>query len=141
MRLFEKFNRFMYGRYGPDQLGRFLVILSLVFWAACLVLRFTPLRRLYFVFWLLNTALYVYAIFRFLSKNTWQRSVENERYLRLRERFLPFFRGVKDRVSDREHVFRRCKFCKTRLRLKRVPGRHTTRCPQCGESFKVFILF
>ena len=63
----NRFRRFMNGRYGYDQFGRFLFIVSLVFWALSGVMRFTPFRRLYFIFWALNTVLYVYAFFRFFS--------------------------------------------------------------------------
>ena len=141
MSLLDKLRRFMTGRYGFDALARFLFILSLVFWAIGAVLRATPLTHAYYVFWAINVAIYAFAVFRILSKDTWKRTLENERYLRLRGRFLPFFRGVKTRAADREHVFRRCRYCRAKLRLKRLRGRHTTRCPQCGRTFRVFIPF
>ncbi len=141
MNLLNRFRNFMYGRYGFDQFGRFLFCLSIVFWAFSLVFRFTPLRKVYFVFWLLNTAIYVYAIFRILSKNTYQRTVENERYLRLRERFIPGWRKFKSEKLDKDYIFKRCPHCSSRLRLRRVPGKHTAKCPRCGTRFTVRILF
>ena len=137
MRFLDKINRFMYGRHGMDNFGRFLFGLSVVFWLISAVLRWTPWRGVYFIFWLLNTAIYIYAFFRILSKNTYQRTVENEWYLRMRERFLPFIRSGRQRIADREHVYRKCRFCGAKLRLKRVRGTHTARCPQCGKTFKV----
>lgn len=141
MDLLNRFRNFMYGRYGFDQLGKFLFILSLVFWALSVVFRFTPLRKAYFIFWLLNTLIYVYAIFRILSKNTYQRTVENERYLRVRERFVPGWRKFKTEKLDKNYVFKLCPHCGSRLRLKRVRGSHTTKCPRCGTQFKVYIVF
>ena len=140
MDLLNRFRNFMYGRYGFDQFGKFLFYLSLVFWALSLVFRFTPLRKAYYVFWLLNTVIYVYALFRIFSKNTYQRTVENERYLRWREKFIPGWRKFKSEKMDPDHVFRRCRHCGSRLRLKRVRGVHTTKCPRCGAQFKIFIL-
>lgn len=137
----EKLRKFMYGRYGMDQLGRFLFILSVAFWAISLILRWTPLYKAYLFFWLTNVALYVIAFYRILSRDTYRRTIENERYLRLREKLLPFARGMKERVGTRDYVFRKCRFCGAKLRLKRVRGSHTTRCPKCGKTMRVRILF
>ena len=65
----RKLRQFMAGRYGFDQLGRFLFGLSIVFWLISAILRWTPFSKAYFVFWLLNTLIYFYAIFRILSRN------------------------------------------------------------------------
>ncbi len=141
MDLLNRIRNFMYGRYGFDQLGRFLFILSLVFWALSIVFRFTPLRSVYYVFWLLNLAIYVFALFRILSKNILKRTEENERYLRIREKVVPRYMRFKADKMDKNYVFKRCPNCSARLRLKRVRGRHNTRCPKCGTKFSVFILF
>ena len=141
MNLLEKFRAFMVGRYGFDQLGRFLFLLSIVFWLLSGIFRFTPLRQVYFVFWLLNTALYVWALFRIFSKNVSARSLENDRYLLLRGRALSFFERFKGRAGDRAHFYKNCPFCRTRLRLRRIRGRHSTRCPKCGREFSVLVLF
>lgn len=135
-----KLRQFMAGRYGFDQFGRFLFGLSIVFWLISGILRWTPFRRVYFVFWLLNTLIYVYAIFRILSRNTYDRTVENERYLRLRGKFLPFFERQKEKYKnkkDPDYIYRACPFCSAKLRLRRVKGKHTSRCPRCGKTFSV----
>ena len=139
--IFNRLRSFMYGRYGFDQLGRFLFILSIVFWALSLFFRFTPLRRVYFVFWALNTLIYIYAIFRILSKNTYQRTVENERYLRVRGKVFPKWIKFKTERLDKDYIFKKCPYCGARLRLKRKRGKHTTRCPKCGTEFSVRIIF
>lgn len=137
----DKFMNFMHGRYGFDSLSRFLCLLSLVFWALCLVARFTPWHWLYAVFSILNTALYAVALFRTFSRNISSRTLENERYLQLRSRTLPKLDILKAELSDREHTFRHCPACGAMLRLKKVRGRHTTQCPKCGKKFKVKIIF
>lgn len=139
--LLVKFRAFMAGRYGFDQLGRFLFGLSIVFWLVSAVLRWTPFHKAYFVFWLLNTAIYIYALFRIFSRNTYSRTVENERYLRLRGRVLPFLMQKKEqygnKYGDPDYFFKNCPFCGTKLRLRRVKGKHTSRCPKCGQKFTV----
>ena len=140
MNFLEKIRRFMYGRYGFDQFGRFLFILSMVFWALCFVLRFIPLRRVYVLYSVcsfLNTAIYVYAFFRILSRNTYKRSVENERYLRFRNKVIPLLDKKTANIRDKNYVYRKCPKCGAKLRLKRIKGKHTTKCPKCGAKFNV----
>ena len=130
----------MYGRYGFDALGRFLFVLSVVFWALSIVFRFTPLKKVYYVFWGLNLLIYAFALFRIFSRNTLARSAENERYLRVREKIVPRFQRFKTDKLDKNYVFRPCPHCGSRLRLRRIRGKHTARCPKCGERFTVRIL-
>lgn len=139
--MLNKIRQFMYGRYGYDQLGRFLFILSIVFWALSLIFRFTPFRRIYFVFWLLNTLIYIFAFYRIFSKNTYQRTLENEKYLQLRQRLYPKWESFSKRKLDKTYIYKNCPNCNTKLRLKRVRGKHTTKCPKCGTKFNVRVLW
>lgn len=127
----------MYGRYGFDALGRFLFILAFVFWVLCFFVRFLPFRQLYFVFSSLNTLIYIYAFFRILSRNTYKRSLENERYLRIRNKVLPFIDKKTRNIRNREYIFKKCPNCSSLLRLKRIKGKHITKCPRCGTKFNV----
>ena len=73
----EKFMRFMQGRYGVDELGRFMTGLSLVI----IVLdMFTRSRVLNILFWVLFVLIY----YRMFSKNWSKRQLENQRYLNLK---------------------------------------------------------
>ena len=65
----DKLSQFMQGRYGFDRLSRFIFLLSFVFWGLCLIARFTPWHWLYIVFSLLNTLLYIGALFRIFSRD------------------------------------------------------------------------
>ncbi len=137
---FGRLREFFRGRYGVDALSRFLVILSAVFWVLCLFVRFTPLRILYAVFSVLNSGLYIFVLVRALSKDISARELENERYLQLRSRVIPKWERIKASFSDREHAFRNCPRCGGLLRLQKISGRHTARCPNCNATFKVFIM-
>lgn len=137
MNFLEKLKRFMAGRYGFDQFGRFLFYLSFVFWVLCFICRFLPFYKIYFVFSLLNTIIYVYAFFRIFSKNIYARQLENEKYTYYCGRIVPVLNKKKREVTDKNYVYKLCPRCKVKLRLKRVKGKHMTQCPKCGKKFKV----
>ena len=66
MRLRERFQRMMYGRYGSDQLSRFFFVLYLVIWIVGFFIRVPQVRMA------LNLVSYVIIflyLFRFFSKN------------------------------------------------------------------------
>lgn len=136
-----KLSQLMQGRYGFDRLSRFIILLSFVFWGLCIIARFTPWHWLYIVFSLLNTLLYIAALFRMFSRDIAARTLENERYLQFCSRALPKFDRLKASLTDREHAYRSCPACGALLRLKKVKGKHTTQCPKCGKKFKVNIIF
>ncbi len=133
----EKIRRFMYGRYGFDQLGRFLFTAGLVCALLCMFLRFLPVPGIYYVCSALNTLFYVYALFRILSKNTLARSAENDRYLRIRSKVLPVIDAKTKNLRDKNYIYKKCPKCSAKLRLRRIKGKHVTKCPKCGQKFNV----
>ena len=135
--MLQRLRQFMNGRYGFDQLSRLLFIVSIVFWILSAIFRFTPLRRLQFIFWILNVALYAFAVYRILSKDIARRTLENDRYLALRSRLYPKWDDFKKKKLNREFIYKTCPNCSTRLRFRRIRGKHTAKCPKCGEKFKV----
>ena len=137
----NKLSQFMQGRYGFDRLSRFMFLLSLVFWALCIVARFTPWHWLYAVFSILNTLIYAAALFRIFSRDIASRTLENERYIQFCSRLLPKYDMIKANITDRSHAYRLCPECGAMLRLKKMKGKHTTMCPKCGKKFKVRITF
>ncbi|MBR5409776.1 MAG: hypothetical protein IK104_03825 [Clostridia bacterium] len=139
--MLEKLRRFMAGRYGYDQLTRFLFIVSIVFWLLSGIFRFTPFRRVYLVFWVLNTAIYVFAFYRMFSRNIERRAYENDRYLQLKSRIYPKWHDFSKLHFDKEYLYKKCPHCSTRLRLRRIRGRHKTKCPKCGTKFTVRVFW
>lgn len=135
----EKLIRFMYGRYGFDQLGRFLMTAGFVFAILCMLLRFLPWHIPYYVCSFLNTFLYVFAFFRILSKNIPKRAAENEKYLQIRARIIPVLDERTKSMRDRSYIYKKCPKCSAKLRLKRIRGKHITKCPKCGLKFNVWV--
>lgn len=124
----EKLYRFMQGRYGSDQLNRFLMILVII----CFVMSLFGVRP----FYVLGIALLVYAYFRMLSKNIYKRRAENSAYLRyeykVRQKVATFKR---DTIQRKTHHIYKCPSCKQKIRIPRGKGKIEIRCPKCGQTF------
>ena len=130
MNLKEKLYRFMAGRYGADQLSRFLSI-------AALALIVVNLFARSLLLWLLGLLLLVFAYVRMLSKNHEKRRQENDRYLRLKYRLTGGVRNWNDRRKQRrDYVFFRCPSCRAMLRVPRGKGRIRVTCRKCGNAFE-----
>lgn len=124
----ERLYRFMLGRYGNDQLNRFLMILTLVFF----VLSVFGVR----IFYLLGLLCLIYAYFRMLSKNTYKRSLENNRYMKYEFKVRQFFATWKRDMQQRKtHHIYRCPSCRQKIRIPRGKGRIEIRCPKCSQTF------
>lgn len=132
MNLRERIARFLYGRNGPDALYRFVSYLMLVLLIVNLFVRSIVLS-------VFIDLLFAYALFRLLSRNLAKRQSENRRFLRMTERITARFRTLRIRLSDREHVYKKCPECGSQLRLPRRKGTHTARCPRCYATFRVRI--
>ena len=78
-RFLNTMSRFMYGRYGTDQLNRGLFILYFAVWLISLFFRFTILG---WVFTPILWAILGYLLFRTLSRNIPRRQAENRWFLR-----------------------------------------------------------
>lgn len=132
-RFFARLSRFFAGRYGADHLYYFLFAESLVCYIFAAVFSSLPLYGV-------SLAILLYALWRTLSRNLWKRRKENERFLRFFRAVRAPFKRLSARVRYRKtHVFRRCPSCKNHLRLPRVKGFHTVRCPKCNIRFETKI--
>ena len=130
----EKFARFMAGRYGNDQLNRFLSIAGLVFAIIALPLHRSALSTL---FWLIAIALIARVYVRMLSRNVYKRSDENTKYLRKKNSLVRAFNLRKERWKQRKsYKFFTCPACHTTLRVPRGKGKVNIVCRKCGNSFQ-----
>ena len=135
----ERLRRFMEGRYGADELNRFLTICGWVLLLLGFVLsgidnRVTLIAGSVLV--TLSWAFLVFSIFRTLSKNTNQRAAENYRYFTYKNRFLSWFRKLKSRWQDRRtHRYFRCPQCRATVRVPKGKGKIRITCPHCKNTF------
>ncbi|MBQ8440274.1 MAG: hypothetical protein IJX19_06425 [Clostridia bacterium] len=126
-RMGERFARFMYGRYGNDNLNRFLTITSLII----LVISLIPV--LWFL-WFLALGLMIWSSFRCYSRNIYKRRRENERYLKLIQPIKNFSRLQKNKRRDRKtHRYFKCKHCRAVLRVPKGKGKIDVTCPRCQK--------
>ena len=124
-RMASHLQRFMYGRYGSDELTLFIMGAALLFF---LLSGFRVLWFLYFV----GALLLIWATFRSLSRNLAARRRERERYLRLISKPKNFFKLQKNKHRDRKtHKYFRCAHCRAILRVPRGKGKIDVTCPRC----------
>ena len=129
----ERMAEFMTGRYGIDRLYHFLL-------AICFILIVINLFVNSLVISLLESGLFIYTIYRVMSRNIYKRQQENEKFIKIIDKPKKFINLQKCKVRDREtHVYRKCPACKNNLRLPKQKGKHTVVCPCCKNRFDVKI--
>ena len=121
--------RFMYGRYGSDQLNRFLTIAYLVLFGLYFVTGFD-------LFYLLCSVLIFVVLFRMLSRNLTKRRAENQKFLRKADPAIRWFRLQRTIRRDKEHRYFKCPNCGQQLRVPRGKGKITVTCRGCGAVFQ-----
>ena len=126
----ESFRRFMYGRYGSDELNIALLIaavavsLSNTFLSLFLRISVVYTRVISPILYLLMLALLGYSLFRTFSRNIYARQKEN-RWFKLRW----------ERLRDRKNRYYSCPKCKQTVRVPKGKGKISIHCPKCGEKF------
>ena len=131
-RLRESFARFMYGRYGADRFGKFLIYFSL---GAMVINLFAGSSLLYW----LSLIVLGYAYFRMFSKNTNKRYRENIKYLELKNRVVGWFRGKNfgtSRNQDSAKKIFKCPGCRQKVRVPKGKGTILITCPKCRRQFQ-----
>ena len=116
-----KVARFFQGRYGIDKLFYGICGVAVVLSAANLFVRSLILQLMVY-------AVLVLAVVRAMSRNCQKRYEENMKFERA-------FGGI----GRKTHVYIKCGVCKKTLRLPKVKGEHTVKCPNCANKFKVKI--
>lgn len=133
----DKFQKFMYGRYGVDEYSRFLSRLVIVL----LLLAFIPYLQ---ILELVALVLMGYSFYRIFSRKIAARAQENQNYFRFRQKTTAFFRNLGTKISRipkriREarlyHIYK-CPGCAQKIRIPRGKGHIIVRCPRCGREFE-----
>ena len=126
-----KLQRYMQGRYGPDELYKFMLIICLIIIIVNMFVNSSILR-------ILELLIFGLALYRFLSKKKSKRSKENRIYLNILDKIKKFFIYQNKKYKDRNtHMYKKCPKCKQKIRLPLKKGKHTVKCPNCKERFEV----
>ncbi|MCC8073853.1 MAG: hypothetical protein LIO62_07000 [Clostridiales bacterium] len=136
-KLSYKFQHFMVGRYGYDQLTKALLIFYLIgIILSNIAYRFSTVS--YYVLLILSTAVIIFSMFRVFSKNIEMRRHENQNWLRFTGKIKQKHKFNKTKWQQRkEHKFVKCKKCKKVLRLPKNKGKINVNCPHCHNQFIV----
>lgn len=125
----EKLIRFMQGRYGVDTLNNHILILVIILFMLHIFFNTPLFNILGYILWLL-------AIYRMFSRQTYKRYQENEKYLQTIQPLKQFYNLQKKRLSDRSHKYYRCPSCKQMVRLPKGKGQIVVTCPSCKHKFE-----
>ena len=141
MRFRQALARFLYGRYGADELynSLFLMEIILLFIGGILSIlgsNLPALSTISAILYISAFGLLIWAMFRFFSRNIEKRRRENAAWLKFKSRFRKKRKPVLPPDTP-THIFRACPTCRSVLRLPRQAGRHKVKCPRCGASFGV----
>lgn len=121
--MFERIQRFMYGRYGIDKLGQVLAITSIAFLFFSSLTRSIILRLLAYI-------IMGWCIYRIFSKKTVYRANENMKFRQLCFDVSAFMR--RDRKAFR---YFKCPSCKKTVKVPRGKGKIEITCPVCRNRF------
>lgn len=143
------FANLMRGRYGTDNLNRFLLIVAFVLIIIDMFLRWRLLH-------LLTVVLLIYIYCRMFSRNINARYRENQKFLQFAARFRKgrsgggygsyggYSGGTSGNASgfggagkakDKTHKILRCPGCGEKLRVPKGAGKINISCPHCGTKF------
>ena len=123
----DAIRRFMQGRYGSDALTLFLMCVGIGLNIASMFVPFLSFLAL---------AIFVFAVWRMLSRNIYARQKENAAYLRSWQRVKSFFSGLGPRADAKTHKHYKCPECRQEVRVPKGKVKILITCPRCGKKFE-----
>lgn len=131
----DRFNKFMQGRYGVDELSRFTMGAALVLIILTMFVNIVN-RSVGSVLDFLGIAAIVYAYFRIFSRNIQQRYEENQKYLAMTSKLRFRFNKEKNLMKQRKtHHIYSCPGCGQKIRIPKGKGKIEISCPKCHTKF------
>lgn len=125
--LFQKFQQFMYGRYGGDKFSLFLLVIALVL---------SLFGALFWPIALVADVVFLYVLFRMFSRNHAARQREYYAFMKVWEPVEQWFRFQRTRFRERKtYKYFHCPHCRQRLRAPRGRGKIQVTCQKCHNVF------
>jgi hypothetical protein len=128
------FRRFMYGRYGSDQLSTCLFFIYVILVVFQFAFRNSVPGMILMA--LSYVVVFIY-FFRFLSRNIYKRQSENQKFLQMWKPVKNYLKYLKLRIQERNGVKKlfRCPKCHQTIRVPRGKGKIAITCPKCHYEF------
>ena len=98
MKYIEKFRRFMYGRYGIDELYQFLLKLYVLLFILNLFIKSNIIS-------IIELVVVIIMFYRLFSKKIKMRRKENNLYLKIKSIISKPFINLKRNIKDKNHVY------------------------------------
>ncbi len=125
----DRVARFMYGRYGMDQLSRLTMYISLALFIITIFFHNT-------IIYAIAVLGFIYTYYRAFSRNISKRHSENQAYLKFRYKIIGRFNNFRFRMKDRKtHKIFKCPSCSQKIRVPKGKGRISIKCPKCRIEF------
>ena len=125
----DRLRRFMAGRYGMDQLNRYLMY-------GVLILLILNMFLHSFILGTLAMAGIIYMYFRMLSRNINRRFQENQVFQKLLFQWGQMAGRFRFKFEEaRKYKIFRCPSCGQKVRIPRGHGKVSIHCPKCGSDF------
>ncbi|MDO4518673.1 MAG: hypothetical protein Q4B47_00025 [Eubacteriales bacterium] len=129
----EKFIKFMQGRYGADQLGKFTSGIVIVTLLLTLIIRD---YRINSILSFLGLLALIITYMRMFSKNISKRYRENQEYLAKTAKIRTLFMREKNLMAQRKtHHIYKCPGCGQKIRIPKGKGKIEISCPKCATKF------
>lgn len=125
----NRLRQLLSGRYGIDQLGKFLLVLSIVL---------AILNSIFHIrlFWILGMGGLLLCYLRMFSRNINARYRENQKFLQKVFPLTKRARSIKIYLQEcRTYRHLHCKNCRQKIRVPKGKGKIEIKCPQCEHRF------
>ena len=125
-RLTWKFRNFMVGRYGYDELNKFLLYSALMFWVLGIFINLRIILYLYYI-------CIIWLLYRTFSRKIYKRQKELWVFQKIVRKPKQFFSVQKRKWSERKtHRYFRCS-CGAYLRVPKGKGKINITCNVCKK--------
>lgn len=121
----------MIGRYGQDELGKFILSLALILLIINLFVKAAVLSAAALV-------LIIYSYYRIFSRDVRARYAENKKFLTSLDPLRRKFFSSKNKYDNRKvYKYIKCPKCKFEMKVPKNKGKIRVTCKKCGEKFIV----
>lgn len=121
----------MIGRYGQDELGKFILSLALILLIINLFVKTAALSAAALV-------LIIYSYYRIFSRDVRARYAENKKFLTSLDPLRRKFFSSKNKYDNRKvYKYIKCPKCKFEMKVPKNKGKIRVTCKKCGEKFVI----